>query len=311
MSSTGSPSTGGLASFLFQGAAPTVAKTESTAAPLWLTQALMGTANAATQLAGQPYQPSPIPFVAQPSQQTQSAWNLASANQGNYQPYLQQAGALTQAAGAPITQSDISNFLNPDQQYITGALTRNLNENILPGVQDKFVGAGQSRSPQEAQVTSNAVRDTNTSIGQSLAGAYQGALSSLLQQRGQQGQLGAQAGQLGALTQQLGAGDVSQLAAAGQGQDTLAQANLNAAQNQFQQQQQWPYQQVGFLSNVLRGMPLAATGSTTSTTATAYPQTGALPTQLANNQALLMNNGYRRGGRVTQRGALSRLMRAA
>lgn len=269
---------------------------------------MLGTVNAATQLAGQPYQQFQGPTVASPSAQTQRAWGLAGSNVGSYQPYLQQAGALTQAAAAPITSNDVSQFLNPYSSYITGALTQNLNQNILPGVQDKFVGAGQSRSPQEAQVTSNAVRDTNTSIGQSLAGAYQGAVNSLLQQRQQQGQLGSQYGQLGALGSQLGAQDVSQLSAAGQAQDTLAQQNLNAAQSQFQQQQQYPYQQIGFLSNVLNGIPLQAAGTSSSSTGTYYPQYSSGLSSAAGGASALSGLGYRSGGHVAKRksGALTR-----
>ncbi len=302
--------TGSLAPFLFQGSPPSVSSGSSSSGPLWLQQALLGNVNAATQLAGQPFQQYPGQMVASPSAQTQQAWNLAGSNVGGYKPYLQQAGALTQAAAAPITSNDVSQFLNPYQQYVTQGMTQNFNQNVLPSIQDKFVGAGQSRSPQEAQVTSNATRDLNTSIGQSLAGAYQGALSSLLQQRGQQGQLGAQYGQLGALGSQLGAQDVSQLAAAGQGQDTLAQANLNAAQQQFQQQQQWPYQQVGFLSNVLNGIPLQAAGTSTSSTGTYYPQYSSGLSNAMGGTSALSGLGYRRGGHVAKRsrGALARAM---
>ena len=297
------PQSGSLSSFLFQGSPPSSTSTTATQGPLWLSQALMGAVNAATQLAGQPYQQYPGQQVATPSSQTQQAWNLAGSNVGNYQPYLQQAGALTGQAAAPISASDIQNFLNPEQSYLTGALNRNLQQNVLPSIQDKFVSAGQSRSPQEAELTGRAFQDTQNAVGQSLAGGYQGALSSLLQQRGQMGTLGAQYGQLGALSQQLGSGDVSQLASAGQAQDTLSQANINAGMQNFQNQQQWPYQQLGFLSNTIRGLPLSSAGTQTQTSGTYYPQQNSGLSTAYGLQNTLGGMGYRRGGRV---GALGR-----
>jgi len=129
-------------------------------------------------------------------------------------------------------------------------------------VQDKFVSAGQSRSPQEANLTRNAVYDTQQAVGQSMANNYQGALGALMQQRGQQIQGGQTMGQMGALGQEMGARDVGQLAAAGQSQDTQNQANINAGMTQFQQQQQWPYQNLSWLSNIINGLPTSQAGST-------------------------------------------------
>lgn len=287
----------------------------STSAPLWLQQYLAQTLGAATAAAAQPYTPFPGPTVPQPSAATTSAWGMASGNVGNYQPYLNNAGALTQAAGAPVTGSDINTFLNPYQDYVTGALNRNLQQNILPSIQDRFVGAGQSRSPQELEMTQRAAQDTQTAIGQSLAGGYQGAVNSLLQQRQQQGAAGSQFGTLANTASNLGGFDVGQVAAAGNAQDTLAQQNLNAAQQQFTQQQQYPYQQLGFLSNIVRGLPSA--GSNTATTGTTYnytptpsPLAQFLGGVLGGNQ-LSKSLGLRRGGRVPAVGALSRLRRAA
>jgi hypothetical protein len=306
----------GALDFLFQGSAPVVQPSGgdvSTGGPLWLQQSVFNLNNAANNLAQQPYQQFPGPQVAQQSGATQQAQQMAQGNVGNYNPYLQQAGALTKQAGAAITPGDISTFMNPYQDYVTGALNKNLQQNILPGVQDKFVSAGQSRSPQEAQLTSQAIYGTQQAAGQALAGGYQGALNSMLQQRQQQGQAGAQFGQLGALTQSFGANDVGALAASGQQQDQYAQANINAALNNWQQQQQYPYQQLGFLSNIERGLPTAGTGSNTQSTYATQGVQGASP--LAKIGGVLSGAsglGFRKGGLVpSRRGALSDMRLAA
>lgn len=289
-------SSSGIGSFL-SGIPITNTTSSSTQYPLWLQSAIEATGSAAGALASQPYQQFPGPQVASPSPQTQQAWQLAGSNIGNWQPNVSQASNLVQGATQPISAGDISTFLNPYQSYITNQLDTNLNQNILPSVQDKFVSAGQSRSPQEAQVTSNAVRDTQNEIGQSLGSAYNGAVGDLLQSRGQQLQGGATLGTLGGLQSQLGLSDVGALAAAGSSQDQNSQANINAAINNFNAQQQWPYQNLSFLSDTLRGLPTQATSPTTTTVA----QNGQSPSPLATFAGTLLGGqslGLARGGRV-------------
>lgn len=262
-------------SFLFQNQNPPPLPSgsdTSTAFPLWLQQYLYDTLGSARSVAGQPYQGFPGPTVAEPTQDTQDAWSLARGSMGAYKPFLQESGAMTRAAGAPISPEDIQRFLNPYQEYVTGALNKNLNQNLLPDIQDRFVGAGQSRSPQEAQITSNALADTQNAVGTSMAGAYQGAMDSLLRSRAQQMGAGSQLGQLGAMSSELGAFDFSNLGAAGAGQDQLRQSNLNAALGRFLEERDWPYQQVGFMSNIARGLPVQAAGSTSQTVGAYYPQ---------------------------------------
>lgn len=299
MSSTGTPNSNssGILGFLNGIAAPTT-YSSSTQYPIWLQSAIEGLAGAAGNLAQQPYQQFPGPQVAAPSGATRQAWQLAQSNVGNYQPALSAATSATNAEAAPITPGQIQGFLNPEQDYITGALNRNLTQNVLPGIQDKFVSAGQSRSPQESEMTSRALLDNQTAVGQSLAGGYQGALNSLLQSRQQQGAAGAQLGTLAGLTSQLGATDVGSLASAGSAQDQNAQQNINAAMSNFQNQQQWPYQQLGFLSDIINRVPIQATGPTS--TAIASGQTYA-PSPLATYAGTLAGGnsiGHARGGRV-------------
>lgn len=309
-----SQSGGGLSGFLWNGAPQTQFQGSASFGPAWLQSAIYSTLGAAGNLAQQPYQPFPGPQIADPSAQTKQAWQMAGSNVGNYQPFLDQAQSLTQRAAAPITGQDIQGFLNPYQSYITKQMDQNLNQNVLPGISDRFVRSGQSRSPQEALLTGYAVNQNQQDIGQSLAGAYQGAVNSLLQERGQLGSLGAQSGQLGALTQQLGAGDISQVAGAGQAQDSLSQANINAAMQNFQNQQQWPYQQLGFLSNIEHGIPLGAVGSFSNSSGQYYPQTTSGFGALGSAASQLASLPWKKGGHVQAhhlRGALSEYARAA
>lgn len=333
----------GTTSFLFGGdpvpPQPTGSDT-STNFPLWLQQYTANLASGATNLANSPYTPFPGPQVAAPSGATQQSWNMATGNVGDYQGALGQAMNLTGAAAQPVTAGQINSYMNPFEDQVLGGLqsaaNQNLTQNILPQVQDRFVSAGQSRSPQEMQATNNAVQANDTALYQAQAGAlgqgYQGALGAALQEQGAKQAAGAQFGQLGALTQQLGAADVGQVAAAGQAQDTTNQANINAALNNFYAQQQWPYQNLAYASNIIRGQNVPTNQMTVGQqynpgqSYTASPLASFVGTTLgaqgaantaSNTSALNSALGVKKGGHIRSRrhatgGALSaRLAKAA
>lgn len=474
----------GITSFIFQGQQPVPLPTgsdTSSAFPSWLQSSIYGEIGAANQLAGQSFTPFPGPQVYSPSQNTSSAWNLASNNVGNWQPALGQAGALTQAAAQPIstdqalgyaspfstsvpqlggtlsgalnqnaqagasgyygsmipnvagggaaltgaanastmgslpsylgaygsgvagtgagltgalnqaTQGGISGYMSPYTQQVVnateGALNQNFQNNILPQISSQFTAGGQAGSPQQAEADARAGYYQQQAVGQAIApelqqgyfsalqaaqqaagtgfgsaqagyggalnaatgatnlglgtaaqgyggalsaglntantglgtatGAYNTGLGTALTEQQMQQTAGAQEGQLGALTSQLGAVDAHQLAAAGQAQDTLSQANINAALNNFYQQQQWPYQNLSFLSDITRGLPYNTSSQTAGTTYGAAYGASPLSTGLGVAAAGSVL-GLKRGGRVPRRaaaqgrrGALNQMRRAA
>lgn len=323
----------------------------SSSYPLWLQQYVYNLANTAGNLAGSDYSQFPGQQVAAPSNVTMNAWNMAQGNVGNYEGALGQAynNTATGAQGTNVGQltgGDISRYMNPYTDSVVGALqtasNKNFAENQLPMIASQFVKSGQSRSPQERQADNQALYNQNMALNQATAGAlqqgYQGALTTAGQQQAmtlqqQQAnrqaaqQAGAQWGALGQLTQQLGGYDVGQVAAAGQGIDTNNQANINSAMNNFYAQQQWPYQQLAYASNIVRGQPVATNtqvvgqspasqnsyspsplssfiGTTLGASAIAHGATG------RTNGTTGSLFGYRGGGRVTandnrRRGALS------
>lgn len=275
---------------------------------------------------------------------------------GAAKPYMDQAGATTAQAlsdralnaAKPYLQSaagnsydNVAKYMNP---YQTGAMdvlakqgARNLSENLLPGVSDAFIKAGQFGSSRMGEFGSRALRDTQESVlnqqaqmanqgyGQALSasqadlarqaqlagtvGSISGAdLSRVLQGGAQYGNLGQTQGQLTAqqmsqlgnlgqmqtaagqtqqqyglsaaqATQQAQAADYQRqmsalnqfagmqqqeqamryadtaaLEGAGQAQQGQMQQQLNAAQQQFQNEQLYPKQQMDWLSTQIRGM---------------------------------------------------------
>ena len=323
---------GALSSLFSSGVTPPVptGSDTSTTNPLWYQQYLWNLANTATNVAGQPYTPYPGQQVATPSGATQQSWQMAANNVGNYMPALNAATSLTSASAAPIGASQINQYLSPYTndvvQGLQSAANNNLFTNQLPQIQSQFVSAGQAASPQQAQSYNTALYNSNQALdqatSQALQSGYSGALNTALQEQTNQRTAGAQMGTLGAETSQLGASDTGIMAAAGQSQDAINQANINASLNNFYTQQNWPYQNLAYASNIIRGQNIPTNTQQVGTTyapASAYtasPLSTFVGTALganalaggssSNNSAL----GLHRGGRV-RHGALRRYAMAA
>jgi len=261
------------------------------------------------------------------------------------------ATGMAVGAAQPIGAQQINQYMNPYTNSVVGALQQasnyNLINNQLPAISSQFVGAGQAASPQMAQADNNALYLSNQALDQATAGAlqsgYQSATGTALaeqqaQQAGasqlnqfgqsqagygalqnqigaQQGAYGAQYGQLGALTQQLGAAQTGLVASAGQAQDTVNQQNLNVAQNNFNAQQQWPYQNLAYASNITNGlnvpsntqtvgMQYSPTASYTASPLASFVGTTLGATALQNGTTTNSNGAlstYARGGRIRPR----------
>jgi hypothetical protein len=79
-----------------------------------------------------------------------------------------------------------------------------------------------------------------------------------LQGLGQVGQMGATLGQLGSQQQAADIARQNQMAMMGKEQQQLEQSKINQAIQNYAIQQQYPMMQLGFMSNMLRGLPLQA-----------------------------------------------------
>lgn len=204
---------------------------------------------------------------------------------GAAQPYMSQATtttaqaladrALTAAnpyltAASKTAAGQVGQYMSPYQQGVLDVIAkqgaRNLQEQILPGVSDAFIKAGQFGSSRMGEFGARALRDTQEAIlNQQAQAAQQGygqALSAAQADLARQAQLagtvgsisgadlsrilqgGAQYGQLGQTAGQLTGQQMQQLANLGQtsGQLTSQQmqnlASLGQAQTQAGQQQQ-------------------------------------------------------------------------
>lgn len=150
-----------------------------------------------------------------------SQYNAASASQ----PWLNQAanyqGAAAQAGTPQGIQSYMSPYTNSVVQGIQNQANQNWTQNIMPGVNDKFVGSGQYGSGRNAQVLGQAADNFQTGLSANVANALESGYNTAGQQAGQQASLlaglggqaltgantagGMQTAQIGNLLNQAGA----------------------------------------------------------------------------------------------------------
>jgi hypothetical protein len=306
---------------LFTGSPQTATSytTSSSETPKWMQDAIYNQVQLATNIANTPFQPYTKPLVAELSPLQQQAYSNIQANQGAWQPGMtaaqQGTQALSQAPGSfaaaqPYMQlagqqstNNIQDYMNPYTQNVTDQIAklgaRNLTENLLPGVSDSFIRAGQFGSGRMGEFGSRALRDTQESILNQQSGALQSgytqAMGASQADLARQAALGQQAGSLtqadlaqrqSALTQManmaqtgqaLRTSDAATLEAAGAGQQQQQQQQLNAAYQQYQNELQYPKSQADWLSTQVRGMApitpttVTNTGSTTGATYSASP----------------------------------------
>lgn len=220
-------------------------------------------------------------------------------------------GALSTLPGA---QADINSALSPTQAMMNPYEQNVINQaetqatqywqnQLQPSINNQFTANGQfnSSANQQAQnLGANQITQQIQAAAQAaLAGGYTqaqqtalaagqatGALGQIQGGLGyEQGVLGLQgAGTLGSLAQtgqQLGLQGASALDTVGGEQQALNQSNLNAAQTNFQNQVQYPEQQLSWLQSMLSGTATPQTTPTSKTTTGVQPGISYQPSPLS------------------------------
>jgi hypothetical protein len=147
---------------------------------------------------------------------------------------LQAANPYLQAAGQ-TSASQVGQYMSPYQTGVMDVIAkqgaRNLTENILPGVSDAFIKAGQFGSSRMGEMGSRALRDTQEAIlSQQAQAAQQGytqALDAAQADLARQGQL---AGTVGSIS----GADLSRILQGGSQYGQLGQLQTQAGQGQQQ-----------------------------------------------------------------------------
>lgn len=209
------------------------------------------------------------------SQQTQNTFGRSGVTAA--QPYFSNA--------AQTATANIGQYTNPYTEQVVDRIgkmgLRTLNEQLLPGISDRMIAAGQFGGTRQAELMGRALRDTMEGVSaqqaQALQQGYGQALGASQTDLSRQAQLGQQMGalygadtsaqvgaaqQMGALAQQrqqqelAGAGALQQVGAQQQGLD---QQNLDFLRSEWERQQAYPQQQItamgGALGTVANAVP--------------------------------------------------------
>lgn len=240
-------------SYLFGNSTPasvtnTTSTTDSTL-PDWLQDYTRGLMGKATQVAGQEYQPYTGARIAdQTADQTQANQQVRDM-QGAWQPGLNYA--------MQTAPSQVNNYMSPYTDSVVNRIAqlgqRNLTENLLPQVNSTFTGAGQFGSTRNGEFEARALRDANESIlGQqanALQSGYQNAISNFQNDA-------TRIGNAANMSTQLGYQDAGMLSQIGQQQQALDQNSLDLAYRDFLQQRDYPKNNLQFLDEIVRGLPV-------------------------------------------------------
>jgi hypothetical protein len=231
----------------------------------------------ARQVAQQPinlpnYQVAPLSGL---EQQGMTAAGTTGVGAGT----LGQGIASITGAAAPIGAADISQYLNPYQQYVTGEIGRQaqMMQNQL-GAQ--AVGQGAYGGGRQGVAQSEIANRALEAMGRAQATGFQTALGAAQRQQQVGLAAGQQLGALGAQQQQMAQQDINQLFGAGGVQRQLAQAALDAQRQSTLQQQYEPYQRAEFLANLYAAGPKTQSGLTMGTAPSTSPLAQAVGTGL-------------------------------
>lgn len=260
--------------FLFNGQPPPVVDTttnQQSQMPLWYSQYIASLANNASQIASTPYQAFPGPQVAGFTPTQQQAQQYVQNNATAWQPAMQSAMQSSQRGAAPFSGDQLNQFMSPYIGNVVNEIGRlgqqNLTETALPTLQSQFIGSGGFGGKIDQDTTARLIRDTNANIlgqqGAALQGGFQNAMTNYGQWQDRALQGGQNLSGLAQAQQGLDVGTAGALDTVGQQQQQLQQQNLNVAQQNYQNELNYPYQQANFLSSILTGKAMPQNNVTT------------------------------------------------
>lgn len=218
------------------------ATTVANGLPDWYQQYVSGIGGMAANYANQPYTPYTGARVAGLSSGQQTAMGGLSSMVTNPNP--------TQKWTDPgVASSYMSPYTSGVVDDIARRGNQNFNQNVMPGIQSQFVGAGGSGSTRNADILSKAAVTNQANISGLQSNALQagyGTGANIFgadQSRQQQGQA----------LQMTGLGLLGQM---GQTDQATQQKALDTAYGDFTDQRDWDINNAGKLNSVVKGLAL-------------------------------------------------------
>lgn len=299
----------------------------STKIPSWLTNASQYGIGAATNLmnAGTPsYNGDLVPGMS--ADQT-AAGDMIRNGIGDYQGYYDQASGLTNAAtqqgpqvAAQTYQNSLQNvgdYMNPYIGNVIGGLRQAAAENLagsLTRTGDQAIGAkafGSSRhGVQEGVATAGVNNALNNQIGQLMSGGYNQATNLMgqdisnnfaAQQANQNAYsnymnrllgAGSQMSNIGTANRAANVADINNLLQYGNMQQDTATRQAQAAYNNWQWQQNYPFLALQAYNNTVQGAPHSTSGTANTMSVGYAPQQQSTSSPLMGGLSGAMSGAY-------------------
>ena len=194
----------------------------------------------------------------------------ASGVTGVGQPTVSSAVSGVQGAMAPVGAQQISQFLNPYQQYVTNEIGRQ-GQMMAQQVGANAIQAGAFGGGREGVQQAELQGRTLSAMGQAQAQGFQTALGAAQTQRQQQLAGGQLLGQLGAQQQAMSLADINAQMQAGALQRGIGQRALDAQRATELQRAYEPYQRVEFMKGIMTNLPTTQSSITATTSPGSNP----------------------------------------
>ena len=232
---------------------------------------------------------SQMPFSEQQLADLSEGQKLAIANAiggiGAFQPFLSQGSAavgqgIMGAQGATYDPTSYKGFMDPFTEDVIARTQADIAEKgqqqqlqAQAGAVGQGAFGGSRQAILQGQIAADTMDQQARTGAQLRSAGFQQAQQAAQQAAQQQlrqaqltGQLGVSQAGLGQLGQQMGVQDINTLLGIGGLQQGQSQKEFDVARANELARQSLPYQQIGFLSDIFRGVPsLQQTYSTTTT----------------------------------------------
>lgn len=232
--------------------------------PPWMEQAYKGLAEQSEALRQAPYSPYPpgMQRYAEMHPDTLNAFERGRNNIGEYKPYLEQSQNYYNQSGQEFPDA-AERYMNPyTQQVIKNLQERSgeaFREQFMPQLENAFVGAGQHGSMRHQELAQRAARDQQRALNEqtnmALMQGYEHAGKLFNADAARKGEIAQGMGNLSTLSQAGKISDLATLQNQGMAQQAHEQGRFNLGAQDFNEQRNYPWNQLQQQSEILNGIP--------------------------------------------------------
>lgn len=232
--------------------------------PPWMEQAYKDLAEQSEAQRKAPYSAYPewMKRYAEQHPDTLRSYELNRESMGEYKPYLEQSQQLYNQSAQEFPDA-AERYMNPyTQQVIRNMQERSgeaFREQFLPQLENAFVGAGQHGSMRHQELAQRAARDQQRALNEqtnmALMQGYEHSGKLFNADAARKGEIAQGVGNLSTLSQAGRIADVAALQNQGMAQQAHEQGRLNLGAQDFNEQRNYPWNQLQQQSEILHGIP--------------------------------------------------------